>query len=868
MKWIFTILALVVLALGGWFSSNFLQKELDKNRSAISVLPQECGVIIEGKNLSNTWHSLSESNLVLTDIAGLKEIKPLSAKIKAVDSIISLDKNIASIVNSKELALGLYDHDGAQFVLTMNMSQTEFSKVQTHLKQYLNLNVKDKIRYVEPFIIVGSHKYGIEKVKQHIENQKSLFDLEGFAIIYDQQRTSQAKAKIFVQSKTAIQLLRNHVQTWVTSSVLNNDALPNWFGLELTSNAHKIQLSGISDQAKDNPIFNLISKQSSGTPSIVSDLPIELNDVYRIEISDPSSYVESVNKVNLEEVASFCDCEALGTFSDWIEDEISYVESSWGDMIFVKSSFPNLHGKLTSFGISDTASKTVLDIPVFELNNDYALRMLGHYDLENVKWKFAQIEGLAVFGVGTSVEKYIAEWSEYRNLVKDSKFAFFNKNLMAQQSSLDWFSFVDHLNDYGQKVFTPDSWKKINSVLDKTESFNAVSYQVSKAHNDQLYHAFNLNSKQGISNQNSEQSTLWNLVLENNIVYGPQIMKNHRIKSKDIIVQDDKHILHLIGANGKLKWSKNLNEPIIGEVVQIDILANNKFQMLFNTTNKMHVVDINGNYVSGFPVVLPVAASSPVAALDYENNKNYRFVYADMENNILNIDKTGKRVEGWIAQPAKSLIQSSFSHFTVGGKDYIMNTDIMGNIYLLNRKGEIRYSVDTTINAVDVSKIAFKQGFSIETSSFTYQSKENVLTQLYLDGSIKNIELDSTSDASMKFVTDVDNDKLFEYFYVSDYRLNVYGPDKTLSFSEIFDKSILQKVFIVGEGRKYTFVHDSDANLLYGFSSRFEKLPSFPLFSASKVTIGDINEDKSIDMIHVTKPNTIQAISIAVGGML
>ena len=77
-------------------------------------------------------------------------------------------------------------------------------------------------------------------------------------------------------------------------------------------------------------------------------------------------------------------------------------------------------------------------------------------------------------------------------------------------------------------------------------------------------------------------------------------MKNHRTNTLEVLIQDEENSIHLISATGKIKWSKKLEGPIMGKVKQIDVYSNNKWQMLFNTSSKIHLVDINGNEVRRF----------------------------------------------------------------------------------------------------------------------------------------------------------------------------------------------------------------------------------------------------------------------------
>ena len=83
---------------------------------------------------------------------------------------------------------------------------------------------------------------------------------------------------------------------------------------------------------------------------------------------------------------------------------------------------------------------------------------------------------------------------------------------------------------------------------------------------------------------------------------GSFTLNNHRSGTKDIIVQDKDNTIHLISAGGKIKWSRSLESKILGDISQIDAYKNNKYQMVFNTKSKLHIVDILGNEIDDFPI--------------------------------------------------------------------------------------------------------------------------------------------------------------------------------------------------------------------------------------------------------------------------
>ena len=106
----------------------------------------------------------------------------------------------------------------------------------------------------------------------------------------------------------------------------------------------------------------------------------------------------------------------------------------------------------------------------------------------------------------------------------------------------------------------------------------------------------------------------------------PHFVKNYITKKLDIVVQDTKNNLNLISNNGKVLWKKRIDQPILGKVSQIDIYKNGGLQLIFNTKNKIYVLDRNGKDVMPFPKTFKDPITQPLAVFDYDKNKNYRIL--------------------------------------------------------------------------------------------------------------------------------------------------------------------------------------------------------------------------------------------------
>lgn len=85
----------------------------------------------------------------------------------------------------------------------------------------------------------------------------------------------------------------------------------------------------------------------------------------------------------------------------------------------------------------------------------------------------------------------------------------------------------------------------------------------------------------------------------------------------NVAVIDNKNILSFF-KNGSKAWEKNLNEKGMNLSV-IDMYANGHQQILIQTSDQIHLLDSEGNYLSGFPLKISQEITSPVQFYRWKN---------------------------------------------------------------------------------------------------------------------------------------------------------------------------------------------------------------------------------------------------------
>ena len=116
-------------------------------------------------------------------------------------------------------------------------------------------------------------------------------------------------------------------------------------------------------------------------------------------------------------------------------------------------------------------------------------------------------------------------------------------------------------------------------------------------------------------------SNKWEKQTSGRVTQAPFIFTNHYTKEKEIVIISDYSKIILLNSAGKELWSRDLPERISGELHQVDLFRNNKFQLIFSTKNYLIALDRNGKDVDNFPVKFSSPASAAVSVMDYDGKR-------------------------------------------------------------------------------------------------------------------------------------------------------------------------------------------------------------------------------------------------------
>jgi hypothetical protein len=336
--------------------------------------------------------------------------------------------------------------------------------------------------------------------------------------------------------------------------------------------------------------------------------------------------------------------------------------------------------------------------------------------------------------------------------------------------------------------------------------------------------------------------TAWEARLDTNILFKPKLVTNHQNNEKEIFVQDINNTIYLVDEKGNVVLKKKLDEKIISEIIQVDVMKNGKLQYLFNTKNKIHLIDRNGNYLDRFPIQLASPATNGIAVFDYANNRDYRIFIATKDRKVSIYTAQGDKLDGWLFDKTESPVVNEIQYFKVGDKDYIVFADSL-NMYILDRKGNPRAKPKFKNECSRKNTYVLENGNVPQAACLVTTDKLGNVLKIKFDGTVLLEKVRECSPKHFFDFKDINADEKADYIYLDNKKLEVYNQNKKLLFKYDFDEDITLKpiYFSFSATDKKLGITAIKSGDIYVFNPDGTLYQGFPLKGKTQFSIGYLN---------------------------
>ncbi|MFO7723116.1 MAG: hypothetical protein R6V49_07830 [Bacteroidales bacterium] len=251
----------------------------------------------------------------------------------------------------------------------------------------------------------------------------------------------------------------------------------------------------------------------------------------------------------------------------------------------------------------------------------------------------------------------------------------------------------------------------------------------------------------------------------------PMVIRDHRNSGYKLMVADQSGFLYLISNKGEIEWKLNTPEVVQSELKVIDLYKNGRQQCLFLSRNMIHLVQIDGKYVQGFPVRLSAPFMAHLAVFDYEGNGNYRLVYQSTPGKVANVDLTGQPVAGW--SPSLMLnLQRPLHFLKVSGQDHLIACDTAGAVHFLDRRGRERFSTPPAVSIGEKSEMVVTM--MAGTSYFAFTDRDGLLQMIAPNGEMETHEVLKFAPGAWLISTDTKQPGSMEFIVVEPHAASLF----------------------------------------------------------------------------------------------
>lgn len=776
--------------------------------SLLSLVPSKTALILETNNLEDLKKQFQQNNLFnqnssLPLSSYLKEKYDIFNKVAATDQSFIL----FNIIGRDQIALTLMSPTAIKTTDSLDYKQTDhFTYNGAAVNEFEIDSEKYYSTRLNGLYVFGNSKLVVENIIR-IHNDK-IEPSKNLDKVY--KSSSHKDQVVYINYPEFAQL----TQILFPKSQLKNTAdFTNWIALDLKTGSKNIQFSGTTVPEKSE-ILGILSGQEPQKTSIENVTPIGAESLYSFTYHDLDQLKDNIAFYRKTEYPSI-DTDFLEDFS-----EIGIIRIGESKAIAAKASGIDSNSPWVAQQGSPIKIHRAHRIDAFSQPNYFYQSLAPLINLQNVKY-FSKVDSYYIFAQDLAVlENIISNYENGTVLAKSEAFKKMAEKLDQKSSILEIGINRNLIKTISNHV--DDKYKEAYEKI-KLNGFEISALQFIN-HDNFSY----INAQLMAAGESKNTSTLGGVQTRSfkpgePVANGPWFFENWRTHHFDVALQGKSNTLYVFDENGKQRWNKQLDGPIIGDILPIDIYQNKRIQMAFVTPQTFYIIDREGNVVKPYQKTFKQSITQPLSIFDYNHDGTFRFLIVQNKS-LKMLDKELKTVKGFEFTTAKSNLTHSPKHYRIGNKDYILLTEESGKLHILNPRGQTR------IKTADRYQLSSNEWY-VYNGLFTSTTRDGQLLQIDQQGGInkQNLKLgtDHKIDATAKTLVTFSENKL-----------TIKGKAIKMDYG-LYSSP---KIFYL-QNKIYISITDTQAHKVFLFDSNGELLSGFPVYGNSAIDLQYFQND-------------------------
>ncbi|MBL7923253.1 MAG: DUF3352 domain-containing protein [Bacteroidia bacterium] len=605
-------------------------------------------------------------------------------------------------------------------------------------------------------------------------------------------------------------------------NLLPLERLGDWSVMNLDLHSSMIAFNG-QTLARDSVSFvQLFEGQNPVERKLADWLPAKTAATVIWGASDTKVLLETLRKQHRKEKVDYAGGELIPYFEGWIGNEIALIvtqpaaslsDNNFMAMLSVRDS-ARCQQSLEALGGSVKE----------ELYNGYSIRYIDR------KWILKDLFGSLFNRVSrfyyTRINHHIVianQASVVRAYINDIK----TSNLLVKEDR--YKSLATHVPEKGNIFFycsIPQSEKVFASIAapawvtwlasygSTLKNWNGITFSISN--NQGL---FSTTGCIGYFNKAfSGPQLAWNVKMDTTLACGPFMPAGI---NGLILAQDVSNQLYAYDNTGSLKWKKNLETSLLGDISKVDLYKNGSSQYIFNTHSFVYIVDSTGQDVGSYPFRLPAEASAGLTYLSGVNGVEDRFYLPCKNLRMYAYHVSGKPLPGFSPVKLPGLLAHPVYVNRALGKLILMDEN--GTAFVTAFNGERLFTLKGQVYTERDRDVL--PGSDAEGDLLAFRGKDGVLYRVGKDGEIEKIFSRMSDSVYSSAAVDLNGDQREDWllsttnglFFKTNDDVTLFRFTSEGKISEVRSHVLKNKVYVSALGNNRVFLFNRDGTVQEGF---------------------------------------------------
>ena len=837
---VFITLLLITGLAAGWYF--FAKESRYLGSSPIKAVPAGAPFFVRVRNLGE-FAGKSVKNSCWKSVRNFGPISGLFGDLVLVDSLMRHSEEYGNALKNRELYIVPADSSALfllgiesiadknivnslvrNYLLSQNGVVTT-EKYKNVLLQHYTLNTKDSlsVTYFKGILMFGGKRASLKIAIDQLEQSPVPENADYLRI--NKNATENADLNIFINHKA----LPAFLSPYFTDSLACGLLMPNyakWTEVDFLQKENQLFVNGYT--VGDSTLYSYLDvfkRQKPQVVSILHQMPGSTTYFALQRVSQTSQYFEDFDLYLRKNNKYQAYKQEVAAVSSLLKLDVrQYLTSHWTGEAAVVFTNLNLEDKSDNrfflMKINSQGSDPLVnaikkwytgaknreqesDFPDAERNNIWRVptnkfgKFLGDFCFGSPATNWMTVgDGFVLMGASPgSILRYLELLKNGKTLDEDENYVKFSSGLARTSNFYMWCS-PGLLLPFLEPMIRPAYFQRWSSDPGSLMKFENMVWQWG-SENGMVYNTASLVVNPAVR---QIQLPFWRYKLKAGMRGKPLFVSFASNSNKnELLFQNLDNNLTDLTSQGTERWTVHLEGAVMGTIKTIDLNKSGEIQLLFNTSEAIHLIDSKGKEMKGFPVRLKSPATNELALFDYDGNREYRYMIACSDHKVYNLDKHGKPIPGWQPKPTIENVLSPVKHFRDGKKDYIVFIDRL-HTYVVDRQGKERLSVkaDYVRSKNGISQITTKEGHKWMVST----DEHGKIRLLGFDGSIKNIATGNFTSGHYFLPLDFNGDGEVRFIFTEKKKIACYDLSGHLIFSHLLEFPADQNPTILTFGRE------------------------------------------------------------------